>query len=203
VQGLGRSAGTGCLWARATTASLLRSENDRELDLAALDVKDRVRNVTLAENNLALLIFRYCFSIAYQGEKYFWIECCSRALPYEIPQPLQIRNKLRRRVSFYDQLGRMYTSTASQHLHTKPAANQDSGTVSGSESTLRTVSRAHVLQEAKSERASSHRTSPSVAGGPGGCSGLIHSPRAQCPAVPPSRSRRLVGVAFPCDRHSG
>jgi hypothetical protein len=26
--------------------------NDRELDLAALDVKDRVRNVTLAENNL-------------------------------------------------------------------------------------------------------------------------------------------------------
>ena len=38
--------------------------NDRELDLAALDVKDRVRNVTLAENNLALLIFRYCFSIS-------------------------------------------------------------------------------------------------------------------------------------------
>src|SRR4029077_5806090 len=98
VQGLGRSAGTGCLWARATTASLLRSENDRELDLAALDVKNRVRNVTLPETNLAFLIFRYFFSIAYQGEKYFWIECCSRALPYEIPQTLQIRNKLRRRV---------------------------------------------------------------------------------------------------------
>ena len=41
--------------------------------------------------------------------------------------------------------------------------NQDSGTVSGSESTLRTVSSAHVLQEAKSERASSQGTSPSVA----------------------------------------
>jgi hypothetical protein len=33
--------------------------NHRELDLAALDVKNRVRNVTLAENNLVLLIFRY------------------------------------------------------------------------------------------------------------------------------------------------
>jgi hypothetical protein len=61
---------------------------------------------------------------------------------------------------------------------------------------LRTVSRVHVLQEAKSERASSHRTSPSVAGGPGGCSDLIHSPRAQCfEAVSPVRSRRPVGVA--------
>ena len=49
--------------------------NHREFDLAALDVKDRVSNVTLAENNLALLIFRYCFSIAYFSEKSFWIEC--------------------------------------------------------------------------------------------------------------------------------
>jgi hypothetical protein len=74
---------------------------------------------------------------------------------------------------FYDQLGRMYASTASQCLHTKPAENQDSGTVSGRDSTLRTVSRVHVLQEAKSERASSHRTSPSVAGGPGGCAQAV------------------------------
>jgi hypothetical protein len=43
--------------------------NNRELNLAALDVKDRVRNVTLAENKLALLVFRHCFSIAYFGEK--------------------------------------------------------------------------------------------------------------------------------------
>src|ERR1700720_2812415 len=96
---------------------------------------------------------------------------------------------------FYDQLGRMYASTASQHVHTKLSANQDSGTVSGSASMLRTVSWVHVLQETNSERASSQRTSPSVAGGPGGCSGLIHSPRARCfEAVPPSRSRRPGGV---------
>jgi hypothetical protein len=135
---------------------------------------------------------------AYQGEKYFWIECCSRALPYEIPQPLQIRNKLRRRVSFYDQLGRMYTSTASQHLHTKPAANQDSGTVSGSESTLRTVSRAHVLQEAKSERASSHRTSPERRGRPRRLLGP-HSltPRAMLRGGVSSSIKTAGGGGFP------
>jgi hypothetical protein len=49
--------------------------NDRELDLAPLDVKNRVRNVTLRKNNLILLIFRYCFSIANLGEKYLGIEC--------------------------------------------------------------------------------------------------------------------------------
>jgi hypothetical protein len=109
-----------------------------------------------------------------------------------------------RRAAFYDQLGEKYASTASQCLHTKLSANQDSGTVSGSESMLRTVSWVHVLQETKSERASSQRTAPSVAGGPGGCSGLIHPPRAQCfEAVSPIRSRRPVSVAFPCDRHSG
>jgi hypothetical protein len=42
--------------------------NDRKLDLAALDVKDRVRNVTLVKNNLVLLIVRYCCSTAYFGE---------------------------------------------------------------------------------------------------------------------------------------
>ena len=43
--------------------------NHRELDLAALYVKNRVRNVTLAENDLVLLIVRYCCSTAYFGEK--------------------------------------------------------------------------------------------------------------------------------------
>src|SRR6266852_932406 len=54
--------------------------NDGELDLAPLDVKNRVRNVTLRKNNLILLIFRYCFSIADLGEKYFGIECGLPAL---------------------------------------------------------------------------------------------------------------------------
>jgi hypothetical protein len=73
---------------------------------------------------------------------------------------------------FSDQLGRMYAPTASQHLHTKRAANQDSGTVSGSASTLRTVSCVHALQEANNERASSQRTSPSVVSGQDGSSGF-------------------------------
>src|SRR6266576_4440297 len=54
--------------------------NDGELDLALLDVKNRVGNVTLRKNNLILLIFRYCFSIANLGEKYFGIECGLPAL---------------------------------------------------------------------------------------------------------------------------
>src|SRR6201981_2476791 len=54
--------------------------NDGELDLAPLDVKNRVRNVTLRKNNLILLIFRYCFSIANLGVKYFGIECGLPAL---------------------------------------------------------------------------------------------------------------------------
>jgi len=66
--------------------------NNGELDLALLDLKNRVRNVTLRKNNLILLIFRYCFSIANLGEKYFGIECGLPALfhkhhfPYEVSQ---------------------------------------------------------------------------------------------------------------------
>ena len=59
--------------------------NDGELDLALLDVKNRVRNVTLRKNNLILLIFRYCFSIANLGEKYFGIECGLPALCSQAP----------------------------------------------------------------------------------------------------------------------
>src|ERR1700745_3728704 len=54
--------------------------NDGELDLALLDVKNRVRNGTLRKNNLILLVFRYCFSIANLGEKYLGIECGLPAL---------------------------------------------------------------------------------------------------------------------------
>ena len=43
--------------------------NDGDLDLTALDVKNRIRDITLVEDNLILLIFRYCFSIAHFGEK--------------------------------------------------------------------------------------------------------------------------------------
>jgi hypothetical protein len=48
--------------------------NDGELDPARLNVKNCIRKFTLRKNDLILLIFRYCFSIAYFGEKYLWIE---------------------------------------------------------------------------------------------------------------------------------
>src|ERR1700738_2441031 len=38
--------------------------NDRELDLALLDVKNRVRDLSLRKNNLILSIFGYRFSFA-------------------------------------------------------------------------------------------------------------------------------------------
>ena len=99
---------------------------------------------------------------------------------------------------FYDQFGKMYASKASQRLHTNPAANQDSGTVSGSESTLRTVSCAHTLQEAKSEIASSQRASPSVAGGPGGGSGSIYpTARAMLGDSVSSSMMRGIGCGLP------
>src|ERR1700747_2762911 len=63
--------------------------NDRELDLAPLDVKNRVRNVTLRKNNLILLIFRYSFSIANLGEKYFGIECGLPALFHSHHLPIR------------------------------------------------------------------------------------------------------------------
>ena len=48
--------------------------NDRELDLALLDVKNRVRDLSLRKNNLILSIFGYRFSFAHLGEKYFGIK---------------------------------------------------------------------------------------------------------------------------------
>src|SRR6202162_418582 len=48
--------------------------NDGELDLALLDVKNRVRDLSLRENNLILPVFGYRFSLAHLGEKPFGIE---------------------------------------------------------------------------------------------------------------------------------
>src|ERR1700745_908038 len=63
--------------------------NDGELDLALLDVKNRVGNLTLRKNNLILPIFRYCFSIANLGEKYFGIECDLPAFFHEHHFPVR------------------------------------------------------------------------------------------------------------------
>src|ERR1700740_1831787 len=64
--------------------------NDGELDLALLNVKSRVRNGSLRKYNLILLIFRYCFSIANLGEKYFGIECGLPALFHKHHFPIRV-----------------------------------------------------------------------------------------------------------------
>src|SRR5216684_7831902 len=56
--------------------------NDRELDLAFLDVKNRVRDLSLRKNNLILPIFGYRFSLAHLGEKYFGIKRGLTSLPH-------------------------------------------------------------------------------------------------------------------------
>src|SRR5436190_19009251 len=55
--------------------------NDRELDLALLDVKNRVRDLSLRKNNLILSIFGYRFSFAHLGEKYLGIKRGFNSLP--------------------------------------------------------------------------------------------------------------------------
>src|SRR5258708_31252405 len=57
--------------------------NDGEFDLALLDVKNRVRDLSLRENNLVLPIFGYCFSLAHLGEKFFGIERGFNSLPHK------------------------------------------------------------------------------------------------------------------------
>jgi hypothetical protein len=57
--------------------------NDGELDLALLDVKNRVRLATLRKNNLVLLILGYGFPIAHFGEKCFRLECGLPTLLHE------------------------------------------------------------------------------------------------------------------------
>src|SRR6184192_2913585 len=48
--------------------------NDGELDLALLDVKNRVRDLSLRKNNLILPVFGYRFSLANLGKKFFGIK---------------------------------------------------------------------------------------------------------------------------------
>jgi hypothetical protein len=55
--------------------------NDGKLDLALLDVKDRVAGVPLWEDDLILPIFRYCLSFAHLGEKYLRIKRGFGSLP--------------------------------------------------------------------------------------------------------------------------
>src|SRR5712692_9693040 len=57
--------------------------NDGELDLALLDVKNRVRDLSLRKNNLILAIFGYRFSLTHLGKKYLWIKRGSSSLPHK------------------------------------------------------------------------------------------------------------------------
>src|ERR1700730_4713020 len=57
--------------------------NDGELDPAFVDVKNRVRDLSLRENDLILPIFRYRFSLARLGEKYFRIKRGFNSLPHK------------------------------------------------------------------------------------------------------------------------
>src|ERR1700726_5360989 len=57
--------------------------NDSELDLALLDVKNRVRDLSLRKNNFILSIFGYRFSLAHLGEKYFGIKRGFNSLPHK------------------------------------------------------------------------------------------------------------------------
>src|SRR4029077_17455052 len=61
--------------------------NDRELDLALLDVKNGVRLATLRKNNLVLLTLGYGFPIADFGEKCFQLECGLPTLLHEEALP--------------------------------------------------------------------------------------------------------------------
>jgi hypothetical protein len=55
-----------------TTASLLGYDNN--LDPAFLNVKNRVRHVTLGENDLILAKFNNGFPLAYSGEKFLGVK---------------------------------------------------------------------------------------------------------------------------------
>src|SRR5258708_25284091 len=57
--------------------------NDGELDLALLDVKNRVRDLSLRKNNLILPIFGQRFSLAHLGEKFFGIKRGFNSLPHK------------------------------------------------------------------------------------------------------------------------
>src|SRR5690349_10954146 len=57
--------------------------NNSELDLALLDVKNRVRGLALRKYDLILPIFGYRFSFAHLGEKCFGIKRGFNSLPHK------------------------------------------------------------------------------------------------------------------------
>src|SRR5580693_5653728 len=70
--------------------------NDGELDLALLDVKNRVRLATLRKNNLVLLILGYGFPIAHFGEKCLRLEFgLPTLLHQEVLSPGRSQNHVR------------------------------------------------------------------------------------------------------------
>jgi hypothetical protein len=74
------------------------------------------------------------------------------------------------------QLGRMYASTPLQRSQINCSANQANGTKSGRASTSTIASCPHVLHDARSQCASSHRTSPTVDGDVSDCLRFIAGP---------------------------
>jgi hypothetical protein len=48
--------------------------NDAELELAFLEVENRVRDIALREDGLSFLVSCNGLSFAHAGEKFFWIE---------------------------------------------------------------------------------------------------------------------------------
>src|ERR1700732_705338 len=96
--------------------------NDGELDLAPLDVKNRVRLATLRKNNLVLVILGYRFPIAHLGEKCLRLECGLPTLLHkESSSPDEARIKSRNHVAVstpkinLPQLGGGFNRSA-QHL---------------------------------------------------------------------------------------
>jgi hypothetical protein len=56
--------------------------NDSELDLAVLNVKDRVCKFSLGEDNLIPPVGGHGLSLAHLGENVFWIKCGFDFLPH-------------------------------------------------------------------------------------------------------------------------
>src|SRR3984893_18234264 len=57
--------------------------NDREFDLALLDVKNRVRYLSLGKNNLILSVLGNRFSFAHLGEKRLGVKRGFNSLPHK------------------------------------------------------------------------------------------------------------------------
>src|SRR3954471_21184043 len=80
--------------------ALLRK--DGELDLALLNIKDRVRSFSLGENNLILPVRGHGLSLAYLGEEFFGIKygfdfLPHRGLPFSFSQgPLNLEQRIPR-----------------------------------------------------------------------------------------------------------